>query len=170
MIKLVVQSPSCVWLFVNPWTAAHQAPLFFPISQSLLKFMSIEWWSCITISSSAPSPYAFSLSQCQSLCQWVGSSHQVARVLELQLQHQSFQWIFRIDWFHLLAVQGTLKSLFQHHSTKAASVFSSTTVWRHRFYSARLYGPTLIHIHDHWKNCSFVINSPKTIKSHSFLL
>ena len=63
------------------------------------------------------SPPALNLSQHQDLFQWVGSSHQVAKVLELQ--HQSFQWIFnnqwilisfRIDWFVLLAVQGTLKS------------------------------------------------------------
>ena len=46
---------------------------------------------------SPPSP-AFSLSQHQGLFQWVGPSHQVARVLELQLQHQSFQWIFRVDF------------------------------------------------------------------------
>ena len=55
----------------------------------------------------------------------VSSSHQVSKVLELQLHHQSFQWIFRmisfsIDWFDLLAVQGTLKSLLQHHSSKAS--------------------------------------------------
>ena len=45
---------------------------------------------------SSPSP-AFNLSQHQGLSQWVSSSHQVAKVLELQLQHQSFQWIFRAD-------------------------------------------------------------------------
>ena len=50
---------------------------------------------------------------------------QVAKVLEFQLQHQSFQWIFRtdflrMDWLDLLAVQGTLKSLLQHHSSKAS--------------------------------------------------
>ena len=44
------------------------------------------------------SPFAFNLSQHQDLFQWVGSSHQVAKVLELQLQHQSFQWIFRTDF------------------------------------------------------------------------
>ena len=43
------------------------------------------------------SPFAFNISQHQGLFQWVGSSHQVAKVLELQLQHQSFQWIFRVD-------------------------------------------------------------------------
>ena len=47
---------------------------------------------------SLPSPPAFSLSQHQGLFQWVGSSHQVVKVLELQLQHQSFQWIFRVDF------------------------------------------------------------------------
>ena len=46
---------------------------------------------------SAPSPLAFNLSQHQGLFQWVSSSHQVAKILEFQLQHQSFQWIFRTD-------------------------------------------------------------------------
>ena len=71
------------------------------------------------------SPPAFTLSHHQGLCQWVSSSHRVAKVLEFQFQHQSFQWAFRIDfltidWFDLLAVQGTLKSLLQHHSSKAS--------------------------------------------------
>ena len=54
-------------------------------------------WGCHpTISSSVvPSPIAFSLSQHQGLFQWVSSSHQVAKGLEFQLQHQSFQWVFR---------------------------------------------------------------------------
>ena len=47
---------------------------------------------------SPPSPPAFNLSQHQGLFQWVSSSHQVAKVLGLQLQHQSFQWIFRVDF------------------------------------------------------------------------
>ena len=56
---------------------------------------------------------------------WVSSSHHVAKALEFQLQHQSFQWILRtdflrIDWFNLLAVRGTLRSLLQHHSSKAS--------------------------------------------------
>ena len=50
---------------------------------------------------STPSPPAFTLSQHQGLFQWVSSSHQVAKVLEFQLQHQSFQWKFRTDWFDL---------------------------------------------------------------------
>ena len=56
--------------------------------------------------------------------------HQVAKVLEFQLKHQSFQWIFRsdsfrIDWFDLLAVQGTLKSLVQHQNSKASILWCS---------------------------------------------
>ena len=71
---------------------------------------------------SSPSP-PFNLSQHQGLFQWV-SSHQVVKDLEFQLQHQSFQSIFRADsfrmgWLDLLAVQGTLESLLQLHSSKA---------------------------------------------------
>ena len=72
-----------------------------------------------------PSPPTFSLFQHHDLFKWVSSSHQMTKVLEFQLQHQSFQWIFRTDflkiyWMALLAVQGTLKSLLQHHSSKAS--------------------------------------------------
>ena len=74
---------------------------------------------------SSPSPPAFNLSQHQGLFQWVNSSHQVAKVLEFHLQDQSFQWIFRlisfrIDWFDLLALQGTLKILLLCHYSKAS--------------------------------------------------
>ena len=75
---------------------------------------------------SSPSPPTLNLSQHQGLFKRVSSSHQVAKVLEFQLQHQSFQWIlridlsFRMDWLDLLAVQGTLKSLLQHYSSKAS--------------------------------------------------
>ena len=62
----------------------------------------------------SPSPPALSPSQHQGLFKWVSSTHQVATVLEFQLQHQYFQWTprlisFRMDWLDLLAVQGTLK-------------------------------------------------------------
>ena len=90
----VVQLLSPVQLFVTPQTAAHQASLSFTISQSLLKLMSTE-----SVMPShpllPPSPPAFTLSQHQGLFQWVSSSNQVARVLELQ--QQSFWWIFRTD-------------------------------------------------------------------------
>ena len=70
---------------------------------------------------SSPSP-AFNLSQHQGLFKWLSSSHQMTKVLEFQLQHQSFQWLisFKIDWFDLLEVQGTTKNLVQHHSSKAS--------------------------------------------------
>ena len=74
---------------------------------------------------SSPFPPAFNLSQHQGLFQTASSSHQVAKVLEFQLQPQSSKEYlglisFRMDWLDLLAVQGTLKSLFQHHSSKAS--------------------------------------------------
>ena len=77
---------------------------------------------------SSPSPPAFILSQHQGLFQRVSPSHQVAKVLELQLQHQSCQWIFKTDFlkdFDVLAIQGTLKSFLQHHSAKASILWHS---------------------------------------------
>ena len=73
----------------------------------------------------SPYPPALNLSQHQGLFKWVSSLHQVAKVLEFQLQYQSFHWTlglisFRIGWFDLLAVQRTLKNLLQHHSSKAS--------------------------------------------------
>ena len=80
---------------------------------------------------SPPSPLALNIFlQHQGLFQWVVPSHQVNKVLKLQLQHQSYSEYaglisFRIDWFDLLAVQGTLKGLLQHHSLKASIIWSS---------------------------------------------
>ena len=84
---VTVQSLSCAPLFVTPWTAACQVPLSSTISQSLLKLMSIEsvMLSNQLILCHPLSPFAFSVSQHQSLFWWVGSSHQVAKVLDLQL-------------------------------------------------------------------------------------
>ena len=84
-----------------------------------------HWCHPIISSSVVPFPPTFNLSQNQGLFKWVSSSHQVAMVLEFQLQQQYFQWIFgtdffRMDWLDLLAVQGTLKCLLQHHSSKAS--------------------------------------------------
>ena len=74
---------------------------------------------------SSASPPALNLSQHQGLFKWVSSSHKVAKVLEFQLQHQSLQWTpglvsFRMYCLDLFAVQGTLKSLLQHHRSKAS--------------------------------------------------
>ena len=72
---------------------------------------------------SSSSPPAPNPSQHQGLFQWVKSSHEVAKVLQFQLQYQSYEWTpglisFRMDWVDLFAVQGTLKSPFQHRSSK----------------------------------------------------
>ena len=77
-----------------------QSSLSFTISQSLLRLMSIDsvMPSNHLILCHPPTSPALNLSHHQALFQWVGSSHEVAKVLELQLQHQSFQRIFRVDF------------------------------------------------------------------------
>ena len=106
-VVVIVQSLSHVQLFVTPWTASCQASLSFSISSSLLRLVSIELVMpsnlCHSLSPSvhplhplSPPSLALNLSQHQGLFQWVGCLHQVGKVLELQ--HQSFQWIFRIDF------------------------------------------------------------------------
>ena len=92
-----VQSLSHVQLFETPWTAACQASLSITNSWSLLKLMSISDTIQPSHPLSSPSLFAFNLSQHQGLSQCVGSSHQVAKVLEFELKHQSFQWIFSTD-------------------------------------------------------------------------
>ena len=102
-----------------------------PVHHQLLEFTQthVHWVSDAIQPShplSSPSPPAFNLSQHEGIFKLVISSHQVAKVLEFQLQHQSFQWtprtdLFRMDWLDLLAVQGTLRSLLQHHSSKASN-------------------------------------------------
>ena len=137
MCFVVVQSLSRVQLFETPWTAAHQTSLSSTVSWSLLELMSIEsvmQSNCLILCCPllhVPSVFpSIKVSSNEGLFQWAGSSHQVAKVLELQLQHQSFQWVFRfdffrIDWFDLLAVQGTLKRLPQHHNLKALILWCS---------------------------------------------
>ena len=107
----------------------------FPVLHYLSEFYSNLWSLSLAIQSShpmsSPSLPAFYFSQPQGLCQWAGPLHQVAKLLELQLQHQSFQWIFRvdclrIDWFDLLLSLKTLKSLLQSHSLKVSILQHST--------------------------------------------
>ena len=78
---------------------------------------------------SPPTPLALSSSQHQDLFQWVGSSRQVAKVLELQ--HQSFQWIFRVDF-----LQDWRAGLISLLSKGLSRVFFSTTIQKHQFFSA----------------------------------
>ena len=97
---VAVQSLRCVQLFVTPWRAACQAPLSSTISQCWLKFMSIQlvMLSNHLILCCPLLLFAFNISQHQGLFQLVSSSHEVVKILELQLQHGSFQWIFRADF------------------------------------------------------------------------
>ena len=86
--------------FYNPMD--HGTP-GLPVHHQLLEFNQthVHWVGDAIQPShplSSPSPPAFNLSQHQGLFKWVSSSHQVIKVLEFQLQHQSFQWIFRTDF------------------------------------------------------------------------
>ena len=145
-----VQSFSRVQLFATPRTSALQASLFITNSQSLLKFKSIE--------SVMPSNH-FILCHPLLLLPPIPPSIRVfSNEWTLHMRwpkYWSFSFSispfnehpglisFRMDWVDLLAVQGTLKSLLQHHSSKASILRRSA-----------LYSPTLTSIHDHWKNDS----------------
>ena len=122
-----VQSLSRVWLFSTPWTAAHQASLSIANSQSLLKLMSIE----LVISSNhliLCRPLLLLPSIFPSIS--VFSSESVVHIRWPKYWSFSFSISpsnehpglisFRMDWLDLLAVQGTHKSLLQHHSSKAS--------------------------------------------------
>ena len=98
---------------------------------------------------SPPSPSAFNLSQHQGLFQWV-SSHQVAKMLEFQLHHLSFQWIFRTD-FLSDGLVGSPCSPRDSQEFSPTPQFKSIKSLAQNF----LYSPTLTSIHDYWKNQSF---------------
>ena len=125
-ISSVQFSRSVMSYSATPWIAAHQASLSITNSQSLLKPMSIESVDAIQRSHplSSPSPPALSLSQHQGL-QWVSFLHQVAKYWSFSFnispcnEHPGLI-SFRMDWLELIAVQGTLKSLLQHHSSNAS--------------------------------------------------
>ena len=127
-----VQSLSCVRLFAIPLTAACQASLSITNSQSLSKLMSIGISDAIQPSYPllTPSPPSFNLSQDQGLFKWVSFSHQVAKILEFQLQHQFFQWTprFPLGWTGWISLQ----------SKGLSRVFSNTTVQKHQFFSTQL--------------------------------
>ena len=98
---------------------------------------------------SSPSPPVPSLSQHQCLFQWVRTSHEVAKVLEFQFQHQSFQWIFNTDFLQ--------DELIGSSCSPRDSQESSPTPQFKRINSlvlSFLHSPTLTSIHDHWKNHS----------------
>ena len=116
-----------VWLFATPWTAAHQASLSITNSQSLLKLMSFELMMpsnhlklchpLLLLPSIFPSISVFSneLVLCIRWPKYWSFSSSIS-----PSNKYSALISFRIDWFDLLAIQGTLKSLLQHHSSKAS--------------------------------------------------
>ena len=136
-----VQLLSRVHLFVTPWTTALQASLSITNSRSLPKLMSTESVMpsshlilCHPLLLLPPIPPSIRVFFNES------TSREVAKVLEFQLQHGSFQWTpglisFRMDWLDLLAVQGTLKSLLQHHSSEAS------ILWHSAFFTVQLSRP-----------------------------
>ena len=145
-----VQSLSRVQLFATPWTAACQASL--SNSRSPPKPKSIE--SMMPFQPSHPllssSPPALNLSQHQGLFKWVSSSHQLAKVLEFQLQHQSYQWTLRTD----LLEDGWLGSPCSPRDSQESfptpqfkSINSSVLSF--------LYSPAPTSVHDYGKNHSF---------------
>ena len=123
----VVQLPSCVQFLATSWTAARQASLSFTISRSLLKLMSIELVMpskhlilCCPLLLLPPIPPNISVFSNESALhiRWpkywsfslsISPSNEYSRLIS-----------FRIDWFDLLAVQGILKNLLQHYSSKAS--------------------------------------------------
>ena len=134
---------SCVWLFAKPWTAVCQASLSFTILRNLLKLLSLElvtpsnyliFCHSILLHSIFPNIRVFSNESAPHI-RWPkywSFSFSISPFNEY-----SGLIFFRIDWLDLLEVQGTLKSLLQHHSSKAS-------VLQHCLF----YGPTLTSIHD----------------------
>ena len=142
-----VQLLSHVWLFVTLWTAACQASLSITNYQSLLKLMSVElvmpsnhlilWHPLWLLPSIFPASGSFQMS-------WFFTSGglSIGVSASASVLPMNIQGLFPLGfgWFDLLAVQGTLKSLLQHHSSKAS-------ILQHSF----LHSPTLTSIHDHLK-------------------
>ena len=116
-----------------------------PVHHQLLEFTQthVHWVGDIIQPShplSSPSPPVFNFAQHQGLFQWVSSSHQVDKFCSFSFsispsKEYSGLISFRISWLDLLAVQGTLKSLLQHHSSKAS------ILWHSAFFMVQLSHP-----------------------------
>ena len=132
---LLLSRFSRVWLFETPWTTGHQASLFITNSQSLLKYMSIELvmlpnllilcCPLFLLPSIFPSIRIFS-NESVLLIRW--SKYWSFRFSFSPSNKYSGLISFRIDWFDLFAVQGTLKSLLQHYSSKASILWHSAFI------------------------------------------
>ena len=125
-----------------------------PVHHQLPEFTQthVHWVNAIQPSHplSSPSPPALNLSQHQGLFKWVSSLHQVAKVLEFQLQHQSFQWTPRADLLQDGLVGSPCSPRYSQESSptpQLKSINSSALSF--------LYSPTLTSIHGYWKNHNF---------------
>ena len=122
-----------------------------PISGAYSNSCPSSWGCPPAISSSViPFPISISLSQHQGLFQWVSSSHQVAKVLEFQLQHQSFQWELRTDFFEDWLLGSPYRPGDSQESSPTPQFKSINPLAL-----SCLYSPTLTSIHDYWKNDTF---------------
>ena len=132
---------SCVLLFPIPWIVARQASL--SITNSEFTQTHLHWIGDAIQPShplSSPSPPTFNLSQHQGLFQWVSSSRQVAKYWSFSFNispsnEYSGLTSLRMDWLDLPALQGTLKSLLQHSSSKAS------ILWHSAFFIVQLSHP-----------------------------
>ena len=148
---------------MTPLTATRQV---LPVHHQLLEFIETHvYWvgDAIQLSHplSSPSPPSFNLSQYQGLFQWVSSLHQVARVLEFQLQRQSFQWIFRTDFLsdglvgstlcYLCTFSAYFYILYRLNKTLVQEIASSALTCREL--GQACYTPTKkLHFLDPWEN------------------
>ena len=145
-----VQSLSCLHLFATPWSAAHQAPRSITNSWSLHKLMSIKSvmpsnhliFCCPLLLPTSIFP-SFRVFSNESVLHIMWPKYWSFSLNISPSNEYSGLISFRMDWLDLLAVQGTFKSLFQHHSSTAS------ILWRSASFS-----PTLTSIHDYWKNHS----------------
>ena len=147
-----VQLISHLWLFESPWTAACQASPSITNSQNLTKLMFIKsvmpsnhlilYWPLLLLPSIFPQNSVISNESV--------FFHQVAKVLEFQLQHLSFQWIFRTDFLEDWLVWSLCCPRDSQESSPTPQFKSINTS-----VLSFLYGPTLISIQDYWKNHNF---------------
>ena len=134
VVVAIVQLLSHIWLIVTSRTATSQASLSSTISQSLLKFMSIEsvrlakhlvlYHPHLLLPSISPSIRVFSNELALHSRQTKYSSFSISPSNE-----QSRLISFKIDWCYLLSVQGSLKNLLQHHNLKAFILCTQTSLW-----------------------------------------
>ena len=156
-VKFSSLTQSCLTLR-NPMN--HSTP-GLPVHHQLLEpTQSHVHWVGDAIQPSYPlsstSPPTLNLSQHQGLFKWVSSFHQVAKVLEFQLQHQSFQWTPRTDLLQNGLVGSPCSPRDSQESSLTPQVNSSVLSF--------LYSPTLTSIHDYWKKNSFDFDGPLLAK------